>query len=101
LNNALAGDPRRSGYLLAAGPRRCPAGAVVLAVVDPGVGGKRLPMVVEAGGRVIRQARTFGDVQAGEAFWYCDSIGLVELAVNQGRADSQLGLSVGSPVRCL
>ncbi|MDY6943449.1 MAG: SAM-dependent chlorinase/fluorinase [Pseudomonadota bacterium] len=44
-------------------------------------------------------ARTFSDVPAGAAFWYENSNGLVEIAVNQGRADGGLGLRVGSPVR--
>lgn len=50
LSNAPAGDPRRAAYLLAALAADLPAGAVVLGVVDPGVGGDRLPVVVEAGG---------------------------------------------------
>ncbi len=52
-----------------------------------------------AGGRVLGCARTFSDVAPGEAFWYVNSLGLVELAVNRGRADEALGLVVGSPVR--
>ena len=51
VSNAPAGDPRRGAYLLAALAAELPAGAVVLGVVDPGVGGERLPIVVEAGGR--------------------------------------------------
>lgn len=51
LSNAPAGDPRRAAYLLAALAGELPANATVLGVVDPGVGGERLPVVVEAGGR--------------------------------------------------
>lgn len=54
--------------------------------------------VLEAGGRRLRNARTYGDVQPGEAFWYENSNGLIEIAVNGGRADAVLGLSVGSPL---
>jgi hypothetical protein len=31
-------------------------------------------------------------------FWYENSNGLVELAVNQGRADHELGLTMGIPI---
>jgi S-adenosylmethionine hydrolase len=51
LSNAPAGDPRRAAYLLAALATVLPRDALVLGVVDPGVGGDRLPIVVEAGGR--------------------------------------------------
>jgi len=51
LSNAPAGDPRRAAYLLAALATALPRDALVLGVVDPGVGGDRLPLVVEAGGR--------------------------------------------------
>ncbi len=47
----------------------------------------------------LRNAATFSSVTEGAAFWYENSNGLVELAVNQGRADEVLGLSVGSEVR--
>ena len=50
------------------------------------------------GGRTIAWARTFCEVQPGEAFWYENALGLVELAVNRGRADRALGLSPGDPV---
>ena len=56
---------------------------------------------VQAGGRVLRHARTFGAVGRGDAFWYRNSVGLVEIAVNQGRADDALGLAVGSRVSVL
>ncbi len=198
MHDAPVRDPRAAAYLLAALAPRMPAGAVVLAVVDPGVGGPRDPVMVEADGRwyvgpgnglfeiVMRRARsmrwwtidwrperlsasfhgrdlfapvaallargerpaaspraadlgrypewpddlaeviyvdgfgncmtglraaglaasgrlllhgrgiaragTFADVPAGEALWYENSAGLVEIAVNQGRADELLGL---------
>lgn len=53
---------------------------------------------LEAGGRRIARARTFGDVPVGEAIWYENSNGLAEIAVNQGRADGVLGLKVGDEV---
>lgn len=203
--DAPAGNPRRAAYLLAAYGTWFPAGSVLLCVVDPGVGGARSPLVVEADGRwyvgpdnglfeiVQRRApasrawridwrpenlsasfhgrdlfapvaarlargdpppgaphavdrsayaawpddlaeivyidhygnamtglraatvpvgaallvasgrriapgRTFGDVPAGAAFWYENSNGLAEIAVNLGRADQSLGLVLGSKV---
>ena len=49
----------------------------------------------------LMHARTFAAVPRGQAFWYENSSGLVEIAVNQGRADQQLGLQVGSTVTVL
>jgi S-adenosylmethionine hydrolase len=44
-------DPRRSAYLLAAYADWFEAGDVIVAVVDPGVGGARAALVVDADGR--------------------------------------------------
>lgn len=204
VSNAPTGDPCRSAYLLAALCRYFPVGCVFLCVVDPGVGGDRLPVVLYADGRwfvgpdnglfntvaqhslsaawriiewrpenlsasfhgrdlfapiaarisagdfawtsrdyagpelsawqadlaeivyfdhygnaitgmryvpelgglsislngqCIAQAKTFCSVPKGAVFWYCNSIGLVEIAVNQGRADQSLGLELGMEVR--
>ena len=46
----------------------------------------------------LTRARTFSDVPRGEAFWYANANGLVELAVNGGRACDHLGLTIGDPV---
>lgn len=51
-----------------------------------------------AAGRMLERARTFSDRLPGSAFWYENSNGLAEIAVNQGRADRELGLAVGSAV---
>jgi len=205
--DAPAGNPKASAYLLAAYAEWFPAGTVFLGVVDPGVGGVRPPIIVEAdgrwyvgpgnglfelvqrraerprswdidwkpkhlsasfhgrdlfapvagmlargepppgrsrmdgadrradwpddlceivyvdhygnamtglraatlppggrlavAGRVWDRARTFSDLPAGGAFWYENSNGLAEIAVNQGRADRELSLSIGSPVEII
>jgi S-adenosyl-L-methionine hydrolase (adenosine-forming) len=200
--DAPAFDPRRAAYVLAALAPRVPPGDVVLAVVDPGVGGERLPVALEADGRwfvgpdngllelVARRAasarahaiawrperlsasfhgrdlfapvaarlargdraalapgdltpfpdwpddlpevvhvdgygnawtglraaalprdavllaagrrlayaRTFSAAGEGEAFWYENSSGLAEVAVNGGSAAERLGLGLGTPV---
>jgi S-adenosylmethionine hydrolase len=51
-----------------------------------------------AAGRMLERARTFSDRPQGSAFWYENSNGLAEIAVNQGRADRDFGLSIGTPV---
>jgi S-adenosylmethionine hydrolase len=49
--DAPAGNPKASAYLLAAYAQWFAAGTTFLCVVDPGVGGTRPPVVVEADGR--------------------------------------------------
>lgn len=54
--------------------------------------------VLEAHGHRFSKGRTFSDAAPGQAFWYENSNGLAEIAVNQGRARELLGLSIGLPV---
>ncbi len=201
--DAPAGNPRAGAYLLAAYAAWFPPGTIFLCVVDPGVGGKRAPLMIEADRRwyvgpenglfelVLRRAQnvrcfeiawlpsslsasfhgrdlfapvaamlargehpaarareaarqpdwpddlpeivyvdhygnamtglrasvvppaatlvipskmrvapavTFSAVPEGTAFWYENSNGLVEIAVNRGRADTALKLAIGSAV---
>lgn len=58
--------------------------------------GERTELAVA--GRRLARARTFADRPAGSAFWYENSIGMVEIAVNQGAANDVLGLQVGDMV---
>lgn len=53
---------------------------------------------VRLDGRDLARARTFGAVPVGQAFWYENANGLVEIAVNQGNAAQRFGLTVGSAV---
>lgn len=46
----------------------------------------------------LRQARAFGDRPKGDGFWYENANGLVEIAVNQDRADRTLGIGLGDRV---
>jgi S-adenosylmethionine hydrolase len=46
-------------------------------------------------GTALRYARTFSEVSAGHGFWYRNSIGLVELAVNRGSIARALNLDLG------
>jgi S-adenosylmethionine hydrolase len=50
-------------------------------------------------GHALSRARTFTDMPSGTAFWYANSSGLVEIAVNRGRADRQLDIAVGVPFK--
>jgi S-adenosylmethionine hydrolase len=50
--DAPSRSPKPAAYLLAAYAAWFPAGTVFLCVVDPGVGGARAPLVVEADGRL-------------------------------------------------
>lgn len=199
--DAPTGDPRASAYLLAAYAAWFPPGTIFLCVVDPGVGGTRAPLMIEADRRwyvgpenglfelVLRRAKsahgfeiawhppklsasfhgrdlfapvaamlargerppvrardairesawpddlaeivyvdhygnamtglrggavpagatlilgdktrvihaaTFSAVPEGGAFWYENSNGLVEIAINRGRAADRLHLAIGS-----
>ena len=44
---------------------------------------------------IFRHAHTFSDVPVGQGFWYENSNGLVEIAVNRGHAAQQFGLKPG------
>ena len=54
-----------------------------------------------AGGRELACAETFSAVPQGTAFWYVNSNGLVEIALNQGRADRELSLAIGAGIEIL
>jgi S-adenosylmethionine hydrolase len=49
-------------------------------------------------GRDIPYARTFSAAAPGQAFWYENANGLVEIAVNQGRAARSLGVAIGDGI---
>jgi S-adenosylmethionine hydrolase len=49
-------------------------------------------------GNTLSWARTFSDVPPLSGFWYENSNGLVEIAVNQGRADSVFNIRIGDAV---
>ena len=61
------------------------------AVLTPGA-------LIRTGRHALRWARTFCHVPVGQGFWYENSSGLVELAVNQGSAAEQLHLRTGDVV---
>jgi len=56
---------------------------------------------IQVGEHIVVQATTFEQVPRGQSFWYENSNGLVELAVNQGRAAERLRVTVGARVTVL
>lgn len=54
---------------------------------------------VSAAGELFKHADTFGLVSKGEGFWFINSVGLLELAVNRGNAAAAYDLKVGDPVQ--
>ena len=51
--------------------------------------------VIEIAGERIKYAASFGTVKSGEVFWYANSNGLVEIAVNQENAEKFCELKIG------
>lgn len=54
---------------------------------------------LEVKGKLLERRAVFHEAGKGEAFWYVNSAGLAEVAVNRGSAAEQLGLKVGDLVR--
>jgi S-adenosylmethionine hydrolase len=50
-------------------------------------------------GQKISYASVFCDTEPGQAFWYYNSSGFVEIAINQGNAAHILDLKPGSPLK--
>ena len=51
--------------------------------------------VIHIAGHEVEYAETFFAQERGKPFWYVNSMGLVEIAVNQGTADRYFGVEVG------
>lgn len=54
--------------------------------------------ILRVGSYTVPYARVFSDVTAGESFWYPNSIGLVEIAMNRGHAAQALKINLGDEV---
>lgn len=57
--------------------------------------------IIGINGRKLERARTFSDVLPHSSFWYENSNGLVEIAINRGRADRHFGLQVGDELELI
>lgn len=64
-----------------------------------GVRGAPKDARVTAAGTLFRHSESFGLVGKGEGFWFVNSVGLLELAVNRGSAAAIYDLKVGDPVQ--
>jgi S-adenosylmethionine hydrolase len=53
---------------------------------------------VSVAGELFKHSDSFGFVGKGEGFWFINSVGLLELAVNRGSAAAAYNLKVGDPV---
>jgi S-adenosylmethionine hydrolase len=53
---------------------------------------------LRAGRRTLAHAQTFSKARPGVAFWYVNSLGLVEIAANRSSAARRLRLRIGSPI---
>lgn len=73
-------------------------GNAMTGVRAEGLGNKT---VVTVAGRQVKYARTFAEVPAGTAFWYVNSNGLVEIAVNKGNAARKMMIDPGDVVTIL
>ena len=61
-------------------------------LADPGV-------TLEVKGHALGWCRVFAEARKGEAFWYVNSAGLIEIAANRASAAALLDLAVGDVVR--
>ncbi len=60
--------------------------------------GLKADAVLSVKGIRLQRARTFSDLPLGKEFWYENSLGLAEIAVNQGSAATRFGLQIGDAV---
>ena len=56
---------------------------------------------LQVNGVALQRATTFAEVERGQPFFYANSSGLLEIAVNQGSAAELLALTIGTPLRLL
>jgi S-adenosylmethionine hydrolase len=66
-----------------------------------GISGKNITdaAVLHLGDNFFNYARVFSDVPAGDAFWYRNSIGLIEIAMNCRNAAEVMNIKLGDAVR--
>jgi hypothetical protein len=54
---------------------------------------------LEIKGKSLLRKGAFHEAEKGQAFWYINSVGLAEIAINRGNAAELLGLKVGDQIR--
>jgi S-adenosyl-L-methionine hydrolase (adenosine-forming) len=55
--------------------------------------------VVEIKKHRLTHSRIFAETPVGHAFWYKNSLDLLEIAVNEGNAAKNLGIRIGDPIK--
>lgn len=53
---------------------------------------------IEVGQYVVARAKTFSDVPKGRAFWFENSNGMVEIAINMANASKTMGIQPGDKI---
>lgn len=53
---------------------------------------------IEVGKYAVSKAKTFSDVPKGRAFWFENSNGMVEIAINMGSASQTMGIKLGDKI---
>jgi hypothetical protein len=53
---------------------------------------------IEINSVYLENAVTYSSVPSGQAFWYVNSNGLIEIAVNKGNASKHLNLNIGTKI---
>ena len=68
-----------------------------------GIGGSLLSdnQSILVGGRILQYARKCLEVPKGDVFWHRNSMGLIEISANCGRADELLDLQIGFLIEVL
>ncbi len=54
--------------------------------------------ILSLAGRDVPHGEVFAAVNKGASFWYINSLGLVEVALNQGHAADYFSLKIGDPI---
>lgn len=57
--------------------------------------------ILKIGDHKVTYARVFAEAHSGQAFWYENANGLVEIAVNRERAADRLRLGLGTPIEMI
>lgn len=65
-----------------------------------GLRSDRIPVnsLLQVHGHTVPHARVFSEVPRGQAFWYANANGLVEIAVNRGSAAQELSILEGDQI---
>ena len=66
-----------------------------ISITDPSTGQIDSKTCLMISGHTLKNAQTFSDVNPDSGFWFENSYGLVEIAINRGSAKKEMGLDIG------